>query len=505
MQTDASSYLKDYSFYKMLAIKNYASKNYDIVLNIIKICCNIAYTFNFKFCDQDFENMIANIANDAVPPTLCGKGEKLRNVVFYDCFALPNRGLTEQYLHAILNVINDVNVLMIVFAKTDNTSVIKERFKKYNNLSIIYIKDDAREVDLLSKAKHIIDVVQNFHPSKAFLHMAPDDVVGNVVWNAFPNVERYQINLTDHAFWLGVYCADYFLEFRNYGYNLSWQRRFISKDKLLILPYYPISQSAPFKGLPKTDDRKLVRLFSGGSVYKTYGRNGKFLEIVKDILDRNPQTIFYFAGSGNMKPMHGFIKKHRLESRWILLGNRTDIVPVVQHMDICIGTYPMSGGLMTQIFAMAKKPYISYVDADLNFTDLSDLFNEGSRPKISYSDLRSFHNAVDELITDSNLRNKIGEELYEVLPTRKQFENEFVSLINRKANIHSTCDIEINDKAIIDYYVETENIQHIYSRININKIAFKYNVVLFLKSVANYLYFKDKKMLFVKLYKKLIS
>lgn len=481
--------LNDYVYFKKLAERELLNDNLMRSISCIEIACKIAYQINFIFVDYELEGLIQKISSKLLPKNAIAT--ELKKVVFYDCFASSNRGLTQQYLRALVKL--DVEILFIAMVDPSNLDArIKKEFSKYKNVEIACISQNG--MSLLEQINLLYAEIVKFSPSKAFFHMTPWDVVGNVVWNAFPEVERYQINLTDHAFWLGIKCSDYFLEFRNYGYNLSWQYRGIGKDKLLLLPFYPITESTPFQGLPETTYPHTVKLFSGGAVYKVYGRDGLFLEIIRDILNRNPHTVFYYAGSGDMRVMRGFISKNELQNRWVLLGNRNDIVEVMKQMDIYIGTYPLNGGLMTQIAAMAEIPVISYLDRELTMTDVREMFVDSSNiPEISYSDLNLFHKEIDNLIKDKGLRQKMGRDLYSCLMTPEIFNSDFGKLITAKINKYTTHEIEINTKAICDYYIDNEKkMLHQYPRLLINKIYAKKKPLNFIFTCCIYFFYVDK-------------
>ena len=73
-----------------------------------------------------------------------------------------------------------------------------------------------------------------------FFYSLPDDVVGTTVMHFYDGyLMRYQINLTDHAFWLGSYCIDKCIDFRNYGAKISYEYRKIDSKKIVIIPFYP--------------------------------------------------------------------------------------------------------------------------------------------------------------------------------------------------------------------------------------------------------------------------
>lgn len=64
--------------------------------------------------------------------------------------------------------------------------------------------------------------------------MAPWAMEAITAFHAFPNVRKYLINLTDHAFWLGTSCTDYLVEFRNYGINVSRSKRGLPLSAILF-------------------------------------------------------------------------------------------------------------------------------------------------------------------------------------------------------------------------------------------------------------------------------
>lgn len=97
-----------------------------------------------------------------------------------------------------------------------------------------------------------------------FFYSLPYDVAGILFMDLLKETrERFFINLTDHAFWLGKFCSDYYIDFRTYGTSISNNQRHIPQEKIRLLPYYPfINQSVKYTGLPfDLKNRKLI--FSG--------------------------------------------------------------------------------------------------------------------------------------------------------------------------------------------------------------------------------------------------
>lgn len=154
-------------------------------------------------------------------------------------------------------------------------------------------------------------------------------------------------------------CAlDYIIEFRGMGLDTSLKYRNAWKKQCLINPYYPIIDNTKFAGFEFKVPDRAVKLFSGGRFVKVYSENGKFLDVVKDILLNNESAFFIFAGSGDKAPMLKYIYDNGLEDRWKVIDYRKDLYGVMKNVDIYLGTYPQSGGLMTQYAVAAGTPIV---------------------------------------------------------------------------------------------------------------------------------------------------
>ena len=141
--------------------------------------------------------------------------------------------------------------------KNDNNLVAE--LENYAKAQIFKIDKSLNNVDQVL-ALHI--KISEYKPEIAFLHMTPWDVNAIAVFFTFNHIVRYQINITDHAFWLGVGICDYCIEFRNYGANISMEKREIEEKQLLFQPFYPIVKSVPFKGYPFVVKDNSVVIFS---------------------------------------------------------------------------------------------------------------------------------------------------------------------------------------------------------------------------------------------------
>ena len=153
----------------------------------------------------------------------------------------------------------------------------------------------------------LLKLIYEFRPQHVLFHLFPSDVLPLITFGIFKNITKYQINITDHAFWLGARSIDYSFEFRNRGASISHNQRGIAEEHLLYLPYYPWQEPNKFDGFPNKVDGK-IKVFAGGSLYKIEGGDSVFYKIVKKILDENEEVVFLYAGGGDYTNINTFIK-----------------------------------------------------------------------------------------------------------------------------------------------------------------------------------------------------
>ncbi len=443
----------DYAVLKNLAFAYREKGKWEECLTCVETLCRIAYHLSFRFSDSEIEDLLSKSAEAVIPRNDFIPIEDV--FVFYDCFAWDNRGLTQQYIRALISW----NVKFLFILENDLTlqrsKDILDELKAYDKAEIFITPGNLQRTE---RIKLIAEKINEYRPSKAFLHMTPWDTVGVTIWNAFKQVTRYQVNLTDHAFWIGINCSDYIIEFRDYGYNLSLKHRNIDASKLLVVPYYPISDETEFQGFPTQEDGKKVKLFSGGAFYKIYGENGIFLKMMKRILDDNPETVIYFAGEGMRKPIDKFIKENRFEDRFFLIGYRKDISSVFRNIDIYLGTYPFCGGLMSQFAGVHKKPIAAYTDPSLSCNYIESLFPKLDVDfQLTNTDLTSFFATVRRLVHDETYRRDFGSKLFAGVMTETDFNELLRRTINSNCNFLNQREMNIDVDRFCNLYIGTEN------------------------------------------------
>lgn len=114
----------------------------------------------------------------------------------------------------------------------------------------------------------------------------------------------------------------------------------------MIQPYYPVSSSKPYRGVEQ-NNAFCVRVLSGGRLEKIYGQADAYFSMIQKVLEQNPGVELYYAGGGAFGKLGqaSYIERQLgergIEGRVHLLGFRDDIVDLMRHMDIYLGTYPM--------------------------------------------------------------------------------------------------------------------------------------------------------------------
>lgn len=416
-------------YYNLLVNKAifYESKGlYKKSIDYVECASLLQYNYNSIYSDLQLENILDRISKKQY---VLNKDNTSANIIlWYDTYSLDNRGLTQQYIDAI----NSIEGKFIYVAENKicpNGKAIYDQLKKSDNCLKIIELEGSRE----NKTKRFYELLYEYKPEKVFLHLLPWTTIPLIPLYAFPLISVYQVNLTDHAFWLGSKRINYSLEFRNYGATVSVEKRGLKKEQLIMMPYYPWANSEYFLGFPQETEGKKI-IFSGGSIYKITGKNNFFFYLIKDMLDQNPDSVFLFAGEGNDEWLRNLIKKYKLENRFFLLGNRRDICEVFKHSDIYVGTYPFPGGLMSQYAAMYKKPLLIY-------SDNGDRTIENIVCTKKYADFTFFtrEKLLEEvrlLLSNDEYRKERGSFFHDLLLKQSDFRKNFYNRIkSNKTNI----------------------------------------------------------------------
>ena len=439
-------------------------------LALTSICARLLYYINQNYADFELEEKLEDVQHLIFGNKLSGVGTNVNDneIIFYDGFGIDNRGLVLIYLKA-LSVMGRVTYVTSV----KNNNKIKNIKNIITGKHQIKFIDEASNVDQIKCLKDIIDSIL---PKHLFLYTTPWDVVGISVFNCFKNtgIHRYQINLTDHAFWLGVNAFDVCLEFRDYGAFISNRYRNIKRDKIQILPYYPIiNYEKPYEGFPfefKENYHKVI--FSGGSLYKTLGANNLYYDLVRHALEKFPETIFWYAGGGDDSQLKKLSADY--PNRVFHTAERKDLYQVLCHCYLYLSTYPMVGGLMFQYAAVAGR-----VPLTLKYDDCANdcLINQDSL-NVEFDTVEDFYCEMDKLLSNPCYAKRKGEELKKAVITPKEFIDELKIIMCGGTSKYPILFKPIDTATFQKTYIDRFSLNDAYDQM-VTKKDIKYSIWLF--------------------------
>jgi len=438
---------------KHLAKEKFLKKQYELSLQHIRSAAIHAYNFNVVYADLELEALIKALNSSVFENTKFQP--KARRILFYDCFGWENRGLTQQYISGL--IANGYEFLY-VFEKKDSQYSKKIENELYRYPDRIEVFELNSSLALIDQATSLHSKIKEYSPEKALLHLSPWCSMALCAFHSFPEIEWININLTDHAFWLGSSLFKKNIEFRDYGYTVSLEKRFLKEDQLVCLPYYPIVERSVFLDFPENipiNDK--VVIFSGAAFYKVYGEDGTYFHILDRLLKENPEVVIFFAGTGDSTAFQDFIKKNHYERRVALLGHRRDIAELFQHCDIYLGSYPFGGGLMSQYAAVMSKPILAYTSNDLLINLLEAIICHNKHISITYTNFDEFFRYARSLVQDAELRRSKGRELSEAVISSKSFNQELNSIIFSGTSNRRMNSIAINYEKFYELNIEIEN------------------------------------------------
>ena len=406
--------------------KEYEAHNYENVLELVYLCSHILYTTNFCYVDEYLERVIEELS-----PFLVKGAEKYEGnnnkVLFWDGFGLNSRGLAQIYIKALVKY---KNVIYVTYERYKNRIPDILQILNENSGYCRFI----REEKYVNQVTQLEEIVKEVQPGHFFFYSKPTDVVAPIIMHGYVGkIRRYQINLTDHAYWLGSRPIDECIEYRNYGANISLKERKIAQKAIRIIPYYPvIDYDREFQGYPFEFNEKSQKLiFSGGALYKTLGGQNQYYKIVDMILEKHNDVIFWYAGNGDRRKIDTLIKKY--PNRVFLTGERQDLYQVMQKCRLYLSTFPMSGGLMIQYACIAGK-----VPVTLQLGAVNDgvLLNQDALGAF-FNETEELIKEVDKLLTDKTYAEERGKLMEKSVPLEQQFADEVKKALNREIGEYS--------------------------------------------------------------------
>ena len=409
-----------------IAVKAIKKEKYEKAMAAISSSAKIQYMYNQRYTDSKLERDIVEIAkrekkkyaNDISKMQI-----KNNTVMFYDGFGLDTRGVAIMYLNALAK--NNYHIIYVTKQGVENQQPEIHKILKMAKVTWKYIpmrQSYSKWMDELTKT--IIET----NPKALYFYTTPDDVAGAVSFALFHDVcNRYLIDLTDHAFWLGTKSNDYFLGSREMSASNQYFKRHIPKEKLIKLGVnLLVEEGLEHDGLP-FDVEHSRYVFSGGSLYKTLGDEGnQFYRIVDHILKNHKAINFLYAGAGDKSQMEHILKKY--PGRAFLIDERRDFYYLIKHCTLYLNTYPMFGGMMMKYSALAGKLPITL----RHNADSDGLLLNQKQAKIEYDQIDDLLKDVDKLLNDEEYLKEREKMLNGTVITEERFVNNVRGVIEEQ-------------------------------------------------------------------------
>lgn len=403
-----------------IANKSVEDSKFDVALQSINAYASIEYAINQRYVSYEAEDVLMKISSTMKIPALNQYFPNKKRVLFYDGFGLDLRGWAVCYVRALANVGYELVYVTIDSGRGRIPHIERELNRK--NCRIIYI-DTHKSYS--NWCREIIQVFLKYHPASAFFYTTPYDVSAATAFNCFAGkVQRFQIDLTDHAFWIGINAADIFLESRAIGASNSVYERGIDAEKIRVLDCcLYINRDDAAAPLP-FDIRTEKYVFSGGALYKTLGdKELQYYKIIKYILKNYPDVKFLYAGSGDDTEMKKIISE--FPNRAYLIAERTDFFRLFENCEFYLNTYPMFGGLMMRFAAYANKIPVTLK----HNSDHEGILLDQEKRGIEFDSYKEITAEIDKLLSDKEYRRKKERNMIGSVLTEEQFRENLIRLI----------------------------------------------------------------------------
>ena len=437
-----SSYLS-----KLMCIAEMGVKKgkYNLAFSALSAYCQAQYLINQVYTDSKAEDLLLQISMNLVNVATGYKPRK-NTVLFYDGFGLDLRGWAASFAKALSGLNYDVVYVAPMAARGQIPHIVKEVEKGKGRIEYIDMKQS-----YTSHVKALNDIFNHYQPKAAFFYTTPNDVSGATVFDAFKGkLLRIQVDLTDHAFWIGVNAFDYAIHCRVPSASNMVYHRGVDASRIRRMDCCPYI-SRDTEPLPFPFDIKNEKyVFSGGSLYKTLGdENLYFYKIIDHILAQHNSIKFLFAGSGDDTELKKIITKY--PNRAFHIQERSDFIQMFENCIFFLNTYPMFGGLMMRYAAMVGKIPLTLKHG----SDHEGLLYEQEKRGIEFDTYEEIIAEADKLIDDSAYRTQKEKLLRGSVMTEEEFSRNVYTLIEEEKTDYYFEEIpEIDTSAFRAEYIE---------------------------------------------------
>lgn len=410
-------YIREFNTKAQKAIER---NSIDEAYKAIRVSADIQYKWNQRYTDDLLEKCIQEIVKKE--KSFPADYDPKNNVIlFYDGFGLDTRGLALIYIKALCDL--KYSVIYVVPEKARYQQEQIHKVTAGGNIVFYYLKAECGA----RLTSEILQAFKKYQPQTAFFYTHPADVEGCVSFAVMAGkVKRYQINLTDHAFWLGRSAFDCCVEFREYGACISNKYRHIPSDRIKLLHFYPyIDKNIPFEGFPFETEGKSI-LFSGGALYKTYDEKNTYYHMLENVMRSHDDLIFVYAGNGDTSGLKKL--QDKFYKRVFHIPERKDLYAVMKHCTLYLNTYPITGGLMTQYAAIAGRiPLTLLNDCE---SSLDGLLLNHEDLCLEFTSVKDLIAEVDRVLENEEYRIKQEEKVKKSVSNENEFRQELSNMLN---------------------------------------------------------------------------
>ena len=408
---------------------------YNSALAALSAYCKIQYLINQVYADMKAEDLLLEMSKKIVKVPSDYQSDT-NTVLFYDGFGLDPRGWGTSFAK-VLSELNYVLIYVVPSSQRGKIPHIISEVEKGNG-RLEYIED---KVSYVNRVSELNSVFNHYRPKVAFFYTTPNDVSGTVVFDAYKGkVKRIQIDLTDHAFWIGVKAVDYCTESRTLGASNAIFHRGILKKFILKMDVCPyINSDVDPKSLPFDIEREKY-VFSGGALYKTLGDEKLyFYRVIEHILKKYEEIKFLFAGNGDDTEIKKIVQKY--PNRMFFIKERSDFIRMFHNCLFFLNTYPMFGGLMMRYAAMVGKIPLTLK----HNSDHEDILCDQKKRGIEFDSYEELIDEVDKLIEDPDYRTKKEKGLIGSVITEDEYRKTIKLIIEEGRTEESFGDIDLID------------------------------------------------------------
>lgn len=433
---------------KRIAEKAIFKEDFEKALSALSACANVLYEYNQKYKDDEVEDMLLVIGRQllAIPDEFIPKDEKpVKTVLYYDGFGLDLRGLAANSTKIIASL--GYKLIYVTNERARYTQLhIRQELEGFD-VEYVYINMSNSYVKWV---KDLNAVFLTYAPQVAYFYTQPFDVAGAVVFNQYKGrVTRLLVNLTDHAYWIGLNAFDYCSAGRAMGAWINLKGRGIPLEKMYnIRTNVFVNEKAKLSPLP-FDMGKYRYIFSGGALYKTLGDpNIYFYKIIEHIVTTYSDVNFLYAGEGDTSEFDKLINKY--PDRVFLFHEREDFYQIIQGSVFYLNTYPMFGGQMMRYAAYAKKLPVTLKHND----DGEGILYHQKELDIEFDTYEEVLEEIDRLLTDDEYRQKKESKLSLAVVSKEDVQKDYKQIIETQVSPVSVIEEEFDTTQFQREYID---------------------------------------------------